>query len=78
MKPNYSNFKDVKRISENLANLLRMIVEIVQNHGDRIKLLEEGESAEDSDDASLMEELNSLLAQLQIPESAEPIPSDQM
>lgn len=65
-------------MSENLANLLKMIVEIVQNHGDRIKLLEEGESAEDSDDASLMEELTSLLAQLQIPESAEPIPSDQM
>ena len=65
-------------MSENLANLLRMIVKIVQNHGDRIKLLEEGESAEDSDDASLMEELTSLLAQLQIPESAELIPSDQM
>jgi hypothetical protein len=65
-------------MSENLANLLRTIVEIVQNHGDRIKLLEEGESAEDSDDASLMEELTSLLAQLQNPESAEPVPSDQM
>jgi hypothetical protein len=65
-------------MNENLANLLKMIVEIVQNHGDRIKLLEEGESAEDSDDASLMEELTSLLAQLQIPKSAEPVPSDQM
>ncbi len=65
-------------MNENLANLLRMIAEIVQNHGDRIKLLEEGESAEDSDDASLMEELTSLLAQLQNPESAEPVPSDQM
>jgi hypothetical protein len=65
-------------MSENLANLLRMMVEIVQNHGDRIKLLEEGESAEDSDDADLMGELTSLLAQLQIPESAEPFPSDQM
>jgi hypothetical protein len=65
-------------MSENLANLLRMIVENLQNQGDRIKLLEEGESAEDSDDASLMEELTSLLAQLQIPESAEPVPSDQM
>lgn len=65
-------------MSENLANLLRMIVEIVQNHGDRIKLLEEGESAEDSDDADLMEELTSLLAKLQIPASAEPFPSDQM
>jgi hypothetical protein len=64
-------------MTENLANLLRMIVEIVQNHGDRIKLLEEGESAEDSDDASLMEEVTSLLAELQNPESAEPIP-DQM
>ncbi|MEG4633182.1 hypothetical protein QUB56_26975, partial [Microcoleus sp. AR_TQ3_B6] len=65
-------------MTENLASLLRMIVEIVQNHGDRIKLLEEGESAEDSDDASLMEELTSLLAQLQIPQSAEPVPSDQI
>jgi hypothetical protein len=65
-------------MSENLANLLRMIVEIVQNHGDRIKLLEEGESAEDSDDASLMEEVTSLLAQLQNPELWETVPSDQM
>ena len=65
-------------MTENLANLLRMIVELVQNHGDRIKLLEEGASAEDSDDASLMEEVTSLLAKLQIPESAEPVPSDQM
>jgi hypothetical protein len=65
-------------MSENLANLLRTIVEIVQNHGDRIKLLEEGESAEDSDDASLMEEVTSLLAQLQNPELSETVPSDQM
>ena len=65
-------------MSENLANLLRMIVEIVQNHGDRIKLLEEGESAENSDDASLMEEVTSLLAQLQNPELSETVPSDQM
>jgi len=65
-------------MSENLAKLLRMIVEIVQNHGDRIKFLEEGESAEDSDDASLMEELTSLLAQLQNPELSETLPSDQM
>jgi len=64
-------------MSENMASLLRMIVEIVQNHGDRIKLLEEGESAEDSDDASLMEEVASLLAKLQNPESAEPV-ADQM
>jgi hypothetical protein len=65
-------------MSENLANLLRTIVEIVQNHGDRIKLLEEGESAEDSDDASLMEEVTSLLAKLQNPELSETVPSDQM
>ncbi len=55
-------------MNENLANLLRMIAEIVQNHGDRIKILEQGESAEDSDDASLMEEVTSLLARLQNPE----------
>jgi hypothetical protein len=66
--PKYPNFKDVKRMNENLANLLRMIAEIVQNHGDRIKILEQGESAEDSDDASLMEEVTSLLARLQNPE----------
>ena len=68
-------------MSENLANLLKMMVEIVQNHGDRIKLLEEGESAEDTDDASLMEEVTSLLAKLQTPESGfatESVPSDQM
>jgi len=39
--------------------------------------LEKGESAEDSDDASLMEEVTSLLAKLQNPESAESVP-DQM
>jgi hypothetical protein len=65
-------------MNENLQNLLTTIVEIVQNHGERIKLLEEGESAEDSDDASLMETVTSLLAQLQIPQSVEPVPSDQM
>lgn len=77
-EPKYPNFEDVKRMNENLANLLKMIVEIVGNHGERIKALEEGESAEDSDDASLMEEITSLLAQLQIPQSVEPVPSDQM
>ena len=62
-------------MTENLANLLKMIVEVVQNHSERLTLLEQGESAEDSDDAALMEEVTSLLAQLQTPES---IPSDQM
>ena len=66
-------------MSENLANLLKMIVEIVQNHGVRIKSLEEGELIEDSDEADLMEEVTSLLAQFQ-PESgfATDVPSDQM
>jgi hypothetical protein len=40
-----------------------------------IVIMDEGESAEDSDDATLMEEVSSLLTQLQTPES---IPSDQM
>jgi hypothetical protein len=62
-------------MNENLANLLRRIVEIVQNHSDRLKTMEEGESAEDSDDASLMEEVSALLAELQAPA---PVPSDQM
>jgi len=67
-------------MSENLENLLKVIVEIVQNHGVRIKLLEEGELEEDSDDASLMEAATSLLAKLQTPESgfATDVPSDQM
>jgi hypothetical protein len=64
-------------MNENLANLLKMIVEIVQNHSDRLKLLEEGESAEDSDDATLMEEIGALLAELQPPASAS-VPSDQI
>jgi len=64
-------------MSENLANLLRMIVEIVQNHGDRIEALEREEFHENTDDASLMEEVTSLLAKLQNPES-ETVPSDQM
>jgi hypothetical protein len=55
-----------------------MIVEIMGNHGDRIKLLEEGESAENSDEADLMEEVTSLLAKLQNPEAAEPVASDQI
>jgi hypothetical protein len=65
-------------MSENLANLLRIIVEIVQNHGDRLEALEREEFIENTDDASLMEEVNSLLTKLQNPESAEPVPSDQM
>ena len=68
-------------MNENLANLLRTIVEIVQNHGDRIKLLEEGEDTENSDEADLMEEVTSLLAKLQTPESGlvmESVPSDQI
>jgi hypothetical protein len=62
------------KMNENLANLLKMIVEIVQNHSDRLKTLEESESAEDSDDASLMEEVSALLAEL-TPAS---VPSEQM
>jgi len=65
-------------MTENLANLLKTIVELVQNHSERLTLLEQGESAEDSDDASLMEEVTSLLAQLQNPELSETVPSDQM
>jgi hypothetical protein len=65
-------------MSENLAKLLRMIVEVVQNHSTRIEALEKEELSEDGDDASLMEEVTSLLAQLQTPQSAEPVPSDQM
>ena len=61
-------------MNENLANLLKMIVEIVQNHSERLKTLEEDESTEDSEDAALMEEATALLAEL-TPAS---VPSDQM
>jgi hypothetical protein len=61
-----------------LADLLKTIVGIVQNYGSRIKALEREEFSEDTDDASLMEEVTSLLAQLQTPELSEPVPSDQM
>ena len=68
-------------MNENLANLPKMIVEIVQNHGDRLKILEENESLEDSDDADLMEAATTLLAKLQTPESGfamGSVPSDQV
>ena len=58
-----------------LISLLITIAEILQAHSDRLKSLEEGESAEDSDDATLMEEIGALLAELQPPAS---VPSDQM
>jgi hypothetical protein len=79
--PTIPPLKDVKRMSENLAKLLKMIVEIVQNHGDRLKTLEENESIEDSDDAELMEAATTLLAKLQTPESGFAmggVPSDQV
>lgn len=65
-------------MSENLANLLRMIVEVMQNHSTRIEALEKEELNEDGDDANLMEEVTFLLDKLQTPQSAEPVPSDQM
>ena len=68
-------------MSENLANLLKMIVEIVQNHGVRIKSLEDGDCEEYSDDAELTEKVTAILAQLQTSESGfatDLIPSDQM
>ena len=68
-------------MTENLANLLKMIVELVQNHGDRLKTLEENESIEDSDDADLLEAATTLLAQLQTSQSGfvtDSVPSDQV
>ena len=69
-------------MSENLANFLKILVDVVQNHGSRIRLLEEGESAEDTDDADLTQELTSLLAKVQILKSGfateSVVPSDQM
>jgi hypothetical protein len=78
LKPKYPNCKDVKRMTENLADLLKTIVKIILNHSDQLKRLEEGELAEDIEDASLMKQVTSLLAQLQIHQSAEPGPSDPM
>jgi hypothetical protein len=71
--------KDVKRMSENLANLLSTIVELLKSHGTRIGALEEEELEEDADDANLIEAADALLAQLQTPESiSQIVPSDQM
>jgi len=61
-------------MNENLANLLKIIVEIVQNHSERLTALEEGEAAEDSDDATLMGEVSALLAEL----TSASVSSDQM
>jgi hypothetical protein len=63
-------------MTQNLASLLKAVVQTLQNHSERLTLLEQGESAEDSDDAALMEEVNDLLVQLQ-PEKGFDPPSDQ-
>jgi hypothetical protein len=63
-------------MTANLVNLLKTMVQIQQNHSERLTLLEQGESAEDSDDATLMEEVNALLVEL--PEKGFALPSDQM
>ena len=67
-------------MNENLVNLLKMIVEIIQNQGTRIEALEREEVVETADDASLIEAANNLLTQLQ--QTSEPVwqavPSDEM
>jgi len=68
-------------MNKNWASLLKMMVEIIQNHGDRIEALEREEFHENTGDANLMEEVTSLLAKLQTPESGfamKSAPSDQM
>ena len=65
-------------MNENLAKLLKMLVETAQNHSHRIDALEKEELNEDGDDENMIEELTFLLDKLQNPESAEPFPSDQM
>jgi hypothetical protein len=68
-------------MNKNWASLLKMMVEIIQNHGDRIEALEREEFHENTGDANLMEEVTSLLAKLQTPESGfamKSVPSDQM
>jgi len=67
-------------MSENLVNLLKMIVEIIQSHGIRIEALEREEFVENADDASLIEAANALLIQLQPTSgfSSPAVPSDQM
>jgi hypothetical protein len=66
-------------MNENLVNLLKMIVEIIQNQGTRLEALEREEVVETADDASLIE-ANNLLTQLQ--QTSEPVwqavPSDEM
>ena len=63
-------------MSENLANLLTTIVEIIKSHGTRIEALEEETLEENADDANLIEVADSLLAQLQT--SSQVVPSDKM
>jgi hypothetical protein len=66
-------------MSENLVNLLKMIVEILQSQGTRIEALEREEVVETADDASLIEAANNLLTQLQTSESVwQAVPSDEM
>jgi hypothetical protein len=66
-------------MSENLVNLLKMIVEIIQSQGTRIEALEREEVVETADDASLIEAANNLLTQLQTSESVwQAVPSDEM
>ena len=65
-------------MNETVVNLLRLVVQIVEDHGTRIAALEREEFVENADDASLIEEVQSLMAQLQTPESAVFIPSNQV
>jgi len=66
-------------MNEKLANLLRTIVEVLKSHGSRLGALEEEELEDNADEASLIEEADALLAQLQTPESiSQVVPSDQM
>jgi len=66
-------------MSKNLANLLKMILEILQSHGTRIEVLEREEFVEKADDANLIEAANALLTRLQTFESiSQAVPSDQM
>jgi hypothetical protein len=65
-----------------MLRLLKLIIEAQQSQDRRLAVLEEEESRESTDDASLLQEIESLLAQLEnsMPSSSfpgiPPMPSD--
>jgi hypothetical protein len=57
-----------------LTRLLKLIIEAQQSQDRRLAILEEEESRESTDDASLLQEIESLLGQLESPMPSNPFP----